>query len=59
MALGYRHWAGISVQEVSRIKHKRFRANLQNCPTALDYYEAAANRGETVPGAHDDAANVV
>jgi hypothetical protein len=48
MALGYRHWAGISVQEVSIPVFCCRLADAQNCHTALDYYEAAANRGESI-----------
>jgi SEL1 protein len=44
MALGYRYWAGIGVKEVSTPVPLSACLILQDCQTALDWYESAAEK---------------
>ena len=45
--MGYRHWAGIGVKEVCQELVLHSRLDRQDCMTALDYYEGAAEKGES------------
>lgn len=48
--MGYRHWAGIGVKEVCERRKLRIAIDLQDCMTALDYYEGAAEKGQWKAG---------